>query len=143
MPSSSSLSRGEIEKGADRGAAKAPTATVRRTMNAFRAATRLAPRAAARATGSFQQQTASSEFAKSGWRRYAGRGGTCHDRRSAIQSLVPVCTLPTDYGGVLRLGGWVGGGGRGGGVLAVLLVGWWLRLLCGGSRRLVIESCVS
>lgn len=47
-------------------------------MNAFRAATRLAPRAAARATGSFQQQTASSEFAKSGWRRYAGRGGTCH-----------------------------------------------------------------
>ncbi len=42
-------------------------------MNAFRAATRLAPRAAARATGSFQQQTASSEFAaKSGWRRYAG-----------------------------------------------------------------------
>jgi len=79
-------------------------------MNAFRAATRLAPRAAAQATGSFQQQTASSELVKSGRGRYAGRDDTSH--ASAVGHPIAgfccrtVCTLPTDNGdgAVLRLG---------------------------------------
>ena len=77
-------------------------------MNAFRAATRLAPRAAARATGSFQQQTASSELGRVGRRTIWGRDGTYHHCIGGPPSnrWFFVTALPTDYGGgvVLRPG---------------------------------------
>ena len=81
-------------------------------MNAFRAATRLAPRAAARATGSFQQQTASSELGRVDQRRYGGETAHNMHRRSAIQSLVFVTGLYAHYQRIVVVG-WFCGWERG------------------------------
>ena len=62
-------------------------------MNALRAATRLAPRATARAAGSFQRPTAASEFERDcsldgggvvmEWRHHRRRGGVRHPTQNS------------------------------------------------------------